>query len=96
MNDECNYDLNSQQFEAIARTVPGGAENVQDVYTLSALQEGMLFHRLLSEDSDPYLLSTLFELESADCANPLKEALQAVIARHDALRTAVLSCRSRH
>src|SRR6185503_12785184 len=90
MNDECNYDLNSQQFEAIARTVPGGAENVQDVYTLSALQEGMLFHRLLSEDSDPYLLSTLFELESADCANPLKEALQAVIARHDALRTAVL------
>jgi amino acid adenylation domain-containing protein len=82
--------LDQQQIEAIACTVPGGADNVQDIYPLSPLQEGMLFHSLLSHRSDTYLLSTLFELASAERARALASALQKVIDRHDVLRTAVL------
>ncbi len=82
--------LDREQLERIVRSVPGGERNVQDVYPLSALQEGMLFHRLLNEDSDTYVLSVLLELDSSTHIEPLVAALQKVLDRHETLRTAVL------
>lgn len=82
--------LDQQQIETIVQTVPGGAGNVQDVYPLSPLQEGILFHHLLNEDLDTYVLSILFQLDSRARVVELADALQRVITRHDILRTAVL------
>ncbi len=75
---------------AIAAGVDGGADNVQDVYPLAPLQEGILFHHLLREDGDPYLLSSLFGFERREELEAYVAALQAVIDRHDILRTAVV------
>jgi non-ribosomal peptide synthetase component F len=83
-------DLTAAQIEAIAATVPGGARNVQDIYPLAPLQEGILFHHLLDERSDPYVLPKLLEVHSRDQVDALLAALQAAIDRHDVLRTAVL------
>lgn len=82
--------LHQHHLDVIAATVPGGFGNVQDIYPLSPLQEGMLFHRLLKESGDTYILSIAFELPSRMQLQPLIEALQYVIERHDTLRTAVL------
>lgn len=79
-----------QRHIAMIEEVVGGADNVQDIYPLSPLQEGMLFHHLLDEQRDTYMLSTLFELDSAEHIDRLQDALQRVIARHDVLRTAIL------
>ena len=70
--------------------VPGGLDNVQDVYPLAPLQEGMLFHRLMNERGDTYVLSTAFELESAAIIPAMTAAIQQIVDRHDVLRTAVL------
>jgi amino acid adenylation domain-containing protein/thioester reductase-like protein len=83
-------DLSQEQIAAIIRTVPGGTDNIQDVYPLAPLQEGMLFHRLLNKQVDTYILSALFALQSREHADVLIDALQKVIDRHDVLRTAVL------
>ncbi|MCU1347978.1 MAG: non-ribosomal peptide synthetase, partial [Acidobacteria bacterium] len=74
----------------IAGGVPGGARNVEDLYPLAPLQEGILFHHLLSTEGDAYLLSNLFRFESRALLDAFLDALQSVIARHAILRTAVL------
>jgi len=82
--------LDQQQIDAIVQSVPGGAKNVQDIYPLSPLQEGILFHHLMNEEIDTYVLSILFQLESRTRLSPLIAAIQQVINRHDVLRSAIL------
>ena len=78
------------ELEVIAASANGGADNVEGIYALSPLQEGLLFHRLLDgRAADPYVLSTLLKLRSSSCIGALTRALQRVIERHDALRTAI-------
>ncbi|WP_330241204.1 non-ribosomal peptide synthetase [Streptomyces sp. NBC_00525] len=76
--------------EAIEAAVPGGAPNVQDVYPLAPMQEGVLFHHLLTEEGDPYLLTVGLSFDSRDLLDRYLAAFRAVAARHDILRTSVM------
>ncbi|MDB6015101.1 MAG: amino acid adenylation protein, partial [Gammaproteobacteria bacterium] len=83
--------LEPGQIERLMQSVRGGAENVQDIYPLTPLQEGILFHHLLDEQGpDIYVLPTLLSVSSRERVEELIAAIQAVIDRHDVLRTAVL------
>jgi amino acid adenylation domain-containing protein len=82
--------LSAKEIATIVQTVPGGAANVQDIYPLAPLQEGILFHHLLSEQGDIYILPVLFAFETRAHLDDFLAALHQVIERHDALRSAVL------
>lgn len=84
-------DLQPTQIEWLVRSVPGGAANVQDIYPLAPLQEGILFHHLLNENKgDPYVLVILLSMSSQVTLDKFTTALSWVMRRHDALRSAVL------
>jgi amino acid adenylation domain-containing protein len=84
-------DLTSEEIATIVQTVPGGASNIQDIYPLAPLQEGILFHHQLSgAGGDTYVLPTLLSLPSQTKLAEFVTALQWVIDRHDVLRTAIL------
>jgi amino acid adenylation domain-containing protein/thioester reductase-like protein len=84
-------DLKPEHIERIASTVPGGAGNIQDIYPLAPLQEGILFHYVRDEHGgDPYARPLVLSIASQARLDDLVGALQAVIDRHDVLRTAVL------
>ncbi|PVZ42393.1 non-ribosomal peptide synthetase [Pseudomonas sp. CC120222-01a] len=82
-------DLDQASIDAIVATVPCGAANVQDIYPLAPLQEGILYHHLSAEQGDPYLLQTRLAFDSVERLLAWAGALQQVIDRHDILRTAV-------
>jgi amino acid adenylation domain-containing protein len=83
-------ELTQAEIDAIVAGVPGGAANVQDIYPLAPLQEGILFHHLMSTRGDAYLLHTLLAFDTRERLEVVLSALREVIARHDILRTAVV------
>jgi amino acid adenylation domain-containing protein len=82
-------ELAQQEINAIADVVPGGAANIQDIYPLAPLQEGILFHHLLAAEGDPYQTLSFSSFDTAGRLHAYLDALRAVIQRHDILRTSV-------
>ncbi|KAK3805040.1 MAG: syringopeptin synthetase b [Benniella sp.] len=82
--------LSQEDIDHIVRSVPGGVANIQDIYSLSPLQEGILFHHLLATEGDPYLDMTLMAFETRELLDKYLGSVQMVVNRHDILRTAVL------
>ncbi|KAA8744430.1 amino acid adenylation domain-containing protein [Pseudomonas koreensis] len=82
--------LQQKDIERIVATVPGGAANVQDIYPLAPLQEGILYHHITAEQGDPYLLQSQLAFDSLERVEAFAAALREVMARHDILRTSVL------
>ncbi|MBV6748763.1 amino acid adenylation domain-containing protein [Pseudomonas chlororaphis] len=82
-------DLTQDAIDRIVATVPGGVANVQDIYALAPLQEGILYHHLSAERGDPYVLKSVFAFQDQACLDAFSQALQQLIQRHDILRTSL-------
>ncbi|MBB3120918.1 non-ribosomal peptide synthetase [Pseudoduganella violacea] len=82
--------LNAEHIAIIESAVPGGAANIQDIYPLAPLQEGILFHHVLQSEGDAYVTPQMLSFDSEQRLSRFVESLNQVIARHDILRTAVL------
>nr|WP_240457758.1 non-ribosomal peptide synthetase [Halomonas socia] len=83
-------DLNAEEISAIEAAVPGGAANIQDIYPLAPLQEGILFHHRLQQQGDAYVTPRLLGFDSRERLEAFIAGFNQLIARHDILRTAVL------
>jgi amino acid adenylation domain-containing protein/thioester reductase-like protein len=82
-------ELSQEEIDAIVANVDGGGANIQDIYPLAPLQEGILFHHLLESQGDPYVTRTQIVFENRRYLDHFLAALQTVIERHDILRSAM-------
>jgi amino acid adenylation domain-containing protein/thioester reductase-like protein len=84
-------DLEPAHIDRVVQATLGGVRNIQDIYPLTPLQEGILFHHLRSAGGvDPYVRATVVSLETRERLDQLTRALQLVVDRHDVLRAAMI------
>jgi len=65
-------------------------KNIEDIYPLSPMQQGMLFHSLLAPESGMYFEQTQWTLRGSLEIGAFKEAWERAMRRHPSLRTAFL------
>jgi len=75
--------LNERQLAQIQRT----AGQIEDLYPLSPMQEGMLFHSLYGSDSGIYTTQLVCELHGHLNEDVFERAWQAAVDAHAVLRT---------
>ncbi len=63
--------------------------DILDIYPLSSLQEGMLFHSLYDRNSGVYFNQVALALEGDLNLDALKHAWEQVVQRHSVLRTSI-------
>ncbi|KAF9305436.1 hypothetical protein BG003_001368, partial [Podila horticola] len=83
-------DLHQTDIDRIVECVPGGMANIQDIYALSPLQDGILLHHLMATHGDPYVLFVSMSFETRASLDQYLAAFQKIVNRHDILRTAFL------
>ncbi|KAF9342276.1 hypothetical protein BGX26_007912, partial [Mortierella sp. AD094] len=83
-------DLTQDDIDLIVNHVDGGVSNIQDIYALSPLQDGILFHHIMATKGDPYLLAIKMSFANKDVLDRYLDAAQKVVDRHDILRTAIM------
>ena len=62
-------------------------KNIQDIYPLSPMQQGMLFHSLLEPESGAYIIQFSCKLAGKLDVNAFTQAWQKLVDRHSNLRT---------
>ena len=75
-------ELTQEEIDRIVAKVPGGTANVQDIYPLAPLQEGVLFHHRFHQDNDPYVLWVIMSFDSK----------QQLMAYTSAIEHVTMSC----
>ena len=63
-------------------------KKIQDIYPLSPMQQGMLFHSLLEPNSGAYIVQTSYELYGNLDISAFVGAWQQLVDKHSILRTA--------
>lgn len=86
--------LNPQEFSLLDENMLARLRKergeISDLYPLSSMQEGMLFHTLLDPDSGNYFEQVTGVLEGKLEHSDFLKAWQSVVDRHPALRTSFL------
>ena len=74
--------LSQEQIDAL----PVPMAQIEDVYPLTPMQEGLLLHTLLEPGTGIYYMQDRYRINSALDPQRFAQAWQAVVARHEALR----------
>lgn len=82
--------ISSAQLNAVVAAA-GGPRQVEDIYPLSPLQQGLLFQCLFAPESTIYVSTTVWKLTGELDELALERACQFLVRRHAILRTAFVS-----
>ncbi|AXG48486.1 non-ribosomal peptide synthase [Photorhabdus laumondii subsp. laumondii] len=81
--------LSEKEIAVICQQVEGGAGNIQDIYPLSPLQEGIFFHHRMNGEHDPYIIPILIKFSDEQKLTAFLHALDKIVERHDVFRTSI-------
>lgn len=62
-------------------------QKIQNIYPLSHMQEGMLFHSFLQDEGTAYIEQSVFTIRGQLHLDWFQQSVQSIIDRHDIFRT---------
>ena len=80
--------LTRESLDTLAKQV---SEPILDIYPLSPMQQGMLFHSQLVSNSGDYIIQLSSRMKGDFEPSFFEEAWQALLARHDSLRARIVA-----
>ncbi len=81
----CN--MSQSQLDKVVDSIPHSIENIADIYPVTPLQNGMLYHTLTDHSEGMYINQSLVDLKGALNVTALELAWQWVIDQHAMLRS---------
>src|SRR6188508_200578 len=75
----------------MSRPTPVNRGKVEDIYPLTPIQRGLLFHTLYAPESGVYIEQLGFTIEGRFDVEAFRRAWQTVLDRHPVLRTAFVT-----
>ncbi|MEC0193642.1 non-ribosomal peptide synthetase, partial [Paenibacillus apiarius] len=82
-------DLTSDELVLIQEFI-ADKEDIDDIYTLTPMQEGILYHYLLNRQSTSYVTQMVYHYNGNQSEHTFEVALKLLTKRHDVLRTAIV------
>lgn len=64
-------------------------DEVEDIYELTPLQKGMLYHNVSDDDYAEYVVQHIFRLDKSIEEGTIKAALHLITLKHEVLKTAI-------
>ncbi len=86
-------DLDQQELDDLLDLIddkPNKSKNIESIYPLSPMQEGMLFHTLKEPESGIYFEQISFTIQGHLALTAFERAWRQVVERHPVLRTFVV------
>ncbi len=80
-------DLTYKKLSIIQLDALQSKYDIQDIYPLSPMQEGMLYHSLLDSESENYFSQLTYRLKGTLDVSLVEKSMNVLIGRHDILRT---------
>jgi non-ribosomal peptide synthase protein (TIGR01720 family) len=86
--DVTAYDVSLEDFAVIKNLFAPENTDIKSIYPLSPMQNGMLFHSQLDEESEAYFVQNFIRIQGTLDPKLLEESYNILIRRYDILRTA--------
>ncbi|MCG8617657.1 MAG: amino acid adenylation domain-containing protein, partial [Desulfobacterales bacterium] len=86
-----DFPLAALDQEQIDRLTGSYGNNIETIYPLSPMQQGMMFHALYDDEGDAYITQMNQVLEGHVDPDAFRRSWEILLTRHPALRTAFLS-----
>ncbi|NQZ08832.1 MAG: amino acid adenylation domain-containing protein, partial [Algicola sp.] len=80
-------ELTQTELDLLMDKVPGGAANIQDIYPMSPLQQGIFYQSLVQQEIDHYITFHIFNIDSEQTYQTFTKAIEYLVSQHDILRT---------
>ncbi|ALP39316.1 non-ribosomal peptide synthetase (plasmid) [Paenibacillus sp. IHB B 3084] len=87
-SDVSSSNITTAEVEEVYRALGDSKPSITDIYTLTPMQSGMLYHFLREQNSHAYFEQAVISLQGKIDRSLFERAFQQVIQRHDILRTA--------
>lgn len=89
-SDYGELEWSDNEFTNIINKINNKGYILEKIYSLTAMQEGMLYHKLVEEESSGYVIQNVFEVNQVLDIDAFKNSFELTTQKYEVLRTSII------